>query len=443
MKLAKSSSQSWDQLWEAIKTDIRTKAGANGASTQEIDSFINAIEKGGGYAGTKFKRPQRTIEFFLQTMSEFKNKPTWFVKDTRKAWITTDTFSDWIGLSRYFDEAQQSLDNISNKINPKSPLLSIFRVLWQVTKELWSWFSGFLIYRAPKTFQKIFAQINFAGMSDGNVLISLGKIYFSMILVKNFLLPLLEGVKTFFATLISEYAFDVSDSAESTWETISNEYGKNIENLMSANPEAFNPFGGVGPLIKMFPAMYETSKNDPETAERERKAEFDKLVSEETVKNLKRKSEENKRVWDSADEKKRELIKTKNGFKEIERILRNYTNPMLKAKNPNFVPLTYDQYNKIKDSLEFIPELDPSVIDEIKATTRDELTKKLKRDVDLYHKVNDVMGYTTIKAKDGKHYKVVQRDFWLHYITPSMEEITANPNVKQTQNDLNTILDKL
>jgi hypothetical protein len=53
------------------------------------------------------------------------------------------------------------------------------------------------------------------------------------------------------------------------------------------------------------------------------------------------------------------------------------------------------------------------------------------------------MGYTAIKTKDGKHYKVVQRDLWLHYITPSMEEISANPNVKQTQNDLNTILDKL
>ena len=87
--------------------------------------------------------------------------------------------------------------------------------------------------------------------------------------------------------------------------------------------------------------------------------------------------------------------------------------------------------------------MDPSIIKKIEQSTFDEKKKSLKRDVDLYHQVNDVMGYTAIRAKDGKHYKVIQRDLWLHYMTPSIEDIKANPNVEQKQNDLNTILDKL
>jgi hypothetical protein len=266
-----------------------------------------------------------------------------------------------------------------------------------------------------------------------------------MVILKNLVGPIWEATTQFIETLLSKTGIDFTEGndEESANDLIKRQYSENLENLISGNPEAFNPFGGVGPVLTLVKSSIAAWWENPEDEKKKAEDKLNKELGEAIAKNLKSKSEENKRVWDSSDEKKRELIKTKNGFKEIERILRNYTDPRLKVHNPNFVPLNYEQYNKIKGSLEFIPELDPSMVEKIKQSTMDEKKKELKRDVDLYHKVNDVMGYTTIKAKDGKHYKVVQRDLWLHYITPSMEEITVDPNVKQTQNDLNTILDKL
>lgn len=443
MKLSKSSIQSWDELWEAIKQNIRTQASNNGANTQEINTFINAIEKGGGYSGSVLKRPQRTIEFFLQTMAEISNKPTWYVKGTRKAGVTTDTFAEWMPLRRYFTEFTQELLVIDDKLRKAGAIRKIYLCATEIPKFIWKWFSGWLLYKAPKTFQRIVNEINFGGMTDGNAIIGLGKIYISMVILKNFIMPLWEGIKTFFLTLSSENGIDFGGGADNMWDTILNEYAKNWNDLISLNPKAWNPFGKGG-IISLYEYTRDISSKNPDSALREKEAEWNRQLSVEINKNLKSKSEENKQVWNSADEKKREMIKTKNGFKEIERILQNYTDPRLKVKNPNFVPLTYEQYNKIKGSLEFIPELDPSIIKKIEQSTFDEkINKSLRRDVDLYHKVNDVMGYTTIKAKDGKHYKVVQRDFWLHYITPSIEEITVDPDVKQTKNDLNTILDKL
>jgi hypothetical protein len=442
MKLAKSSGQSWDELWEAIKQNIRTQASNNGATTQDIDTFIKAIEKGGGYSGPVLKRPQRTIEFFLQTMSEIASKPTWYTKGTRKAWVTTDTFAEWLPLRRYFTEFTEELTVMDKKFWQPGGMNKLRVTFLELPKFIWKWFSGWLLYRAPKTFQRIINEINFGGMTDGNAIINLGKIYLMMMITKNLILPTWEGVKTFFSTLLSDQGMDVGGGSENMWETIANEYAEQWEDIVSANPEALNPFGKGG-LITLSEYIIYISKGNPEDKLREKEAEWNRELSKEINKNLKSKSEENKRVWDSSDEKKRELIKTKNGFKEIERILVNYTNPALKTKNPNFVPLTYEQYNKIKESLVFIPELDPSIIKKIELSTFDEKKKSLKRDVDLYHQVNDVMGYTAIRAKDGKHYKVVQRDLWLHYMTPSIEDIKVNPNVEQKQNDLNTILDKL
>ena len=144
------------------------------------------------------------------------------------------------------------------------------------------------------------------------------------------------------------------------------------------------------------------------------------------------------------------MIKIKNGFNNIEKTLLNYTNPLFKANNPKFVPLSYGQYKKIKKSLVFIPGLDESTYSKLTQSTVEEKEKwiqteleKTTKNLDLVNRLNDVMGYTAIKVRDGKHYKVIQRDNWLYYITPSIEDIKANPNVEQKQNDLNTILDKL
>jgi hypothetical protein len=445
MKLSKTSGQSWDQLWEAIKTDIRTKAVANGSSTEAADAFIKSIEKGGGMSGDVLKRPERTIEFFLQTMSEFANRPTWFVKGTRKAYANTDTFSEWIGLKRYYDEFKGTIKKIDETWTQKGIWPKLQTVLYEIPKAIWSWFSGFLLYRAPRTYQRIVKEINFGGVTSGNSFITLGKTYVAMVILKNLVGPIWEATTQWIETLLSKTGIDFTEGndEESAKDLIKRQYSENLENLISGNPEAFNPFGGVGPVLTLVKSSIAAWWENPEDEKKKAQDDYNKQLNEAIVKNLKIKSEKNKQVWDSSDEKKRELIKTKNGFKEIERILRNYTDPRLKVHNPNFVPLNYDQYNKIKESLEFIPELDPSIVEKITQSTTDEKKKGLKRDVDLYHQVNDVMGYTAIKAKDGKHYKVVQRDLWLHYITPSVEEIMLTPDVKQTQNDLNTILDKL
>jgi hypothetical protein len=175
---------------------------------------------------------------------------------------------------------------------------------------------------------------------------------------KNFIFPSLTGDGTYkvfpmplgysifpgLGRLITEYILAQNG-------VISSKKGASdvVVDIMSMTVEAFNPFGGVGPVLTLVKSSIAAWWENPEDEKKKAQDDYNKQLNEAIVKNLKIKSEKNKQVWDSSDEKKRELIKTKNGFKEIERILRNYTDPRLKVHNPNFVPLNYDQYNKIKE----------------------------------------------------------------------------------------------
>ena len=74
------------------------------------------------------------------------------------------------------------------------------------------------------------------------------------------------------------------------------------------------------------------------------------------------------------------------------------------------------------------------------------MSKKFKLgdlSTDTIHKFNAVMGYSAIKTKDGKLYKLKIKDNFIWYITPSIEEIKNNPKVKLTDNELPTILANL
>jgi hypothetical protein len=453
LKLSKSSIETWDDIWNKIKVDIKSKSGG----VAGVDEFIKSIEQGGN--------SKNNIETFIGTMREVSNNPKLIpLNGERFALKSKESIKDWVSISKFFKEGNESINKLKSAWKSSIPV----EFIPQLFKETWNWFSGFLLYEAPRTIQRILRDINYGGITDGNLIKTAFSTYLAMMFGSYFFSPIYDAftefadntigvpVKMFLEWLGEKMGIldpnrKNKNTKESPEKLLVEGYKNKFKQFMEADLNLDDiVVVGKGPIIDATMVLVDRWRNSEEEIEQEYLNSQNEILNEKISKRLQSNAKKNEDTWDASDNKQRELIKTKNGFKEIERILVNYTNPALKTKNPNFVPLTYEQYKKIKNSLVFIPGLDESMLSKLTQSTveekekwiQDELSKTTKK-VDFVHQVNDVMGYTAIKTKDGKHYKVVQRDLWLHYITPSMEEISANPNVKQTQNDLNTILDKL
>jgi hypothetical protein len=455
LKLSKSNIETWDDVWSKIKIDIKQKASATGLN-DSVDSFITQIEKGGN--------SKNNIETFISTMNEVSKNPKLFpVNGERFALSSKEAIYDWLRISEFFKESSESINKL--KLAYKSNIVVDF--LPQLLKETWNWFSGFLLYQAPRTIQRILKDINYGGITNGNIIKTAFSTYLAMMFTSFFFSPIYDSFRKYADTVLGapiESLFEWigfldpnrkeeydPTSGKSGFDVLVEGYKNKFKQTMEADLNLDDVVVvGKGPIIEATMSLIEKYTKSPEEVEQEYLESQNEILNEKISKRLQSNAKKNEDIWLEADNRQKDEIKKKNGWNNIERILRNYTNSMLKAKNPNFVPLTYDQYKKIKNSLVFIPGLDESMsakltqstVEEKEKWIQDELAKTTKK-VDFAHQVNDVMGYIAIKARDGKHYKVVQRDLWLHYITPSMEEITVDPNVKQTQNDLNTILDKL
>ncbi len=455
LKLSKSNIETWDSLWGKIKIDIKQKASAAGLN-DSVDSFITQIEKGGN--------SKNNIETFISTMRDASKNPKLFpVNGGRFALRSKEAIYDWLGISKFFKEGNESINKL--KSTWKSNVIVDF--LPQLLKETWNWFSGFLLYQAPRTIQRILKDINYGGITNGNIIKTAFSTYLAMMFTSFFFSPIYDSFRKYADTVLGapinslfewlgvldpnrKEEYDPT-SGKSGFDVLVEGYKNKFKQIIDADLNLDDVVVvGKGPIIEATMALIEKYTKSPEEVEKEYLKSQNEILNEKISKRLQSNAKENESTWANADDDQRKMIKIKNGFNNIEKTLLNYTNPLFKANNPKFVPLSYGQYKKIKKSLVFIPGLDESTYSKLTQSTVEEKEKwiqteleKTTKNLDLVNRLNDVMGYTAIKVRDGKHYKVIQRDNWLYYITPSIEDIKANPNVEQKQNDLNTILDKL
>ena len=455
LKLSKSNIETWDSLWGKIKIDIKQKASAAGLN-DSVDSFITQIEKGGN--------SKNNIETFISTMRDASKNPKLFpVNGGRFALFSKEAIYDWLGISKFFKEGNESINKL--KSTWKSNVIVDF--LPQLLKETWNWFSGFLLYQAPRTIQRILKDINYGGITNGNIIKTAFSTYLAMMFTSFFFSPIYDSFRKYSDTVLGapinslfewlgvldpnrKEEYDPT-SGKSGFDVLVEGYKNKFKQIIDADLNLDDVVVvGKGPIIEATMSLIEKYTKSPEEVEKEYLKSQNEILNEKISKRLQSNAKENESTWANADDDQRKMIKIKNGFNNIEKTLLNYTNPLFKANNPKFVPLSYGQYKKIKKSLVFIPGLDESTYSKLTQSTVEEKEKwiqteleKTTKNLDLVNRLNDVMGYTAIKVRDGKHYKVIQRDNWLYYITPSIEDIKANPNVEQKQNDLNTILDKL
>jgi hypothetical protein len=183
-----------------------------------------------------------------------------------------------------------------------------------------------------------------------------------------------------------------------------------------------------------------------------------------------------------------ESVEKRNGKDKILEDIGNYSDHKFLLYYPDFDLLTADEALKIRNALTFQPGIPPDV--ENTALKRESTKKRSVKDEkgkfigyyypnesvnkfvpnDLGEKdgykpsptipegskidypdpssmlsdVKDLSGYWSLKGKDGKFYQLKPNEKgWMFYLTPSIDEMKKNPNVKLTSNNIQKFLEKL
>jgi hypothetical protein len=445
MKLTKSGNESWGEVWEKIKADIRTQTRNLDVSGTDVELFIKEIETGGGKRVLGKTREERTIAYFLETMEDISKNPSFSTPGARLPIRSGDSLRDWTGITKKWNEWVETL----------SDLKAAKQVNWGkwtlvFTKKVWEWFSGWFIYDAPRSLKTMINHITYSGISDRRLFGAIVRAYISMVIMKNFISPLVVALKTVAAAIASLFGFDISDflglEEGQVQDIIVNAYSDTLSGLINFRGEQWLVFG-EGQIENAINTIREYKNMDTRKAAKKTQDEFNDLINEAAAQEIQKKSDENTQKYNGADEEGKAKIRKRDGFDLLKDTLLNYMNPVLKLSNPDFKTLNYEQVEKLQNAMVYVPDLDPSVISDIRnSTVQDKMSKKFKLgdlSTDTIHKINAVMGYSAIKTKDGKLYKLKIKDKFIWYVTPSIEEIKNNPKVKLTDNELPTILDKL
>lgn len=445
MKLSKSGNESWGEVWEKIKADIRTQTRNLDVSDSDVELFIKEIETGGGKRVLGKTREERTIAYFLETMEDISKNPSFSTPGTRLPIRSGDSLRDWTGITKKWNEWVETLSDLK-----AAKQVNGWKWIQVFTKKVWEWFSGWFIYDAPRSLKTMINHITYSGISDRRLFGAIVSAYISMVIMKNFISPLVVALKTIPAFIATLFGIDISDflglEEGKIGDIIWNSITDTLSGLKNFRGEQWLVFG-EGQIENAINAIWVWKNTDPKKAAKETQDKFNELFNEAVAQEIQKKSDENTQKYNGADEEGKAKIRKRNGFDSLKATLLNYMNPVLKLSNPDFKTLNYEQVEKLQNAMVYVPDLDPSVISDItNSTVQDKMSKKFKLgdlSTDTIHKFNAVMGYSAIKTKDGKLYKLKIKDNFIWYITPSIEEIKNNPKVKLTDNELPTILPKL
>jgi hypothetical protein len=439
LKLAKPSGMTWDDLWVAVKENIRAKAG----NVEGIDAFIKEIEQASG---------KESIEKFIEIMNRVAKQPKLFFPKAGERWAlqSAESIQDWLGIAKFFEESSETMKNL--KTTWKSNWFTDF--IPQLFREIWSWFSGFLLYQAPRTLQRILNDISYAGITDRNLVKSLVSTYLSMLFVSYFFSPVWESLRTLGDTLFGSkiegmfeylgipYERDQSIKDESGMEVLLSGYKEKYRNLigMDLNLEDFK-IVGKGPIIEAVMGLIDKYTNEsPEEAKNKSIKAFndeEKKFKDETIKEN---NERANKLWSEADNKEKKEIMNKNGYKKVVDLIYY-----------GVQGLSLEQREKMVKSLDFIPGMDPTIQNDIENNTISDFRNYKKNQVpgskpgikNYVQSIKDVSGSIVIKDKNGIPYKVINRDGNLLYIEPSFNDLEKNPDLEKTTKPINTFADKL
>lgn len=439
LKLAKPSGMTWDELWVAVKENIRAKAG----NVEGVEAFIKEIEQASG---------KESIEKFIEIMNRVAEQPKLFFPKAGERWAlqSAESIQDWLGLTKFFKESSETMKNLQTTW--KSNWLTDF--IPQLFREIWSWFSGFLLYQAPRTLQRILNDISYAGITDGNLVKSLVSTYLSMLFVSYFFSPVWDSLRTLGDTLFGSkiegmfeyfgipYERDQTIKDESGMEVLLNGYKEKYRNIigMDLNLEDFK-IVGKGPIIEAVMGLIDKYTNEsPEDAKNKSIKAFteeEKKFKDDTIK---KNNEKANKLWSEADNKEKKQIMDKNGYKKVVDLIYY-----------GVQGLSLDQREKMVKSLDFIPGMDPTIQNDIENTSISDFRNYKKNEVqgskpgikNYVRSIKDVSGSIVIKDKNGTPYKVINRDGNLLYIEPSFYDLEKNPDLEKTTKPINTFADKL
>jgi len=181
-------------------------------------------------------------------------------------------------------------------------------------------------------------------------------------------------------------------------------------------------------------------------------------------------------------------VEARNGKEKVFKTIENYSNPIFTLYYPDFDLLTIDEVKRLRDALVFQPGISPETKNSIlnrernkKRSVKDKngklvgfyyptesINKFIPNDLgekdglkpsptapkdtkveypDVDSMLSDLKnnnGYWALKGSDGKLYLLKPNESgFMYYLTPSIDEIEKDPNVKVKQNDLQKFVDKL
>jgi polyhydroxyalkanoate synthesis regulator phasin len=182
-----------------------------------------------------------------------------------------------------------------------------------------------------------------------------------------------------------------------------------------------------------------------------------------------------------------QAVEQSNGKEKILKDISEYTNAKYVVYYPDFDLLSIDEAEKIRNALTFQPGVPPDV--ENTALKRESTKRRSVRDKDgkfighyypnekntfvpneigeqqgltssetipdgakvdyptpdsMLSDIKNLSGYWSLKSKDGKFYQLKPNENgFMYYLTPSIDEMKKNPNVKTTLNNIQKFLEKL
>ena len=189
-----------------------------------------------------------------------------------------------------------------------------------------------------------------------------------------------------------------------------------------------------------------------------------------------------------AYQKNPQAVEQSNGKEKILKDIGEYTKTQWRDFYPDFDVLTIDEAYKIRNALTFQPGVPPDV--ENTALKRESTKRRSVRDKDgkfighyypnesintfvpneigeqqgltssktipdgakvdyptpdsMLSDIKNLSGYWSLKSKDGKFYQLKPNENgFMYYLTPSIDEMKKNPNVKTTLNNIQKFIEKL
>jgi len=397
LQVAKKSNQTFEQLWDEIEVMIRSKSKELGFD--DVDDFIKLVKQGGNEGGAG------TIENFLKITSDYANGITiwpWVKKQKLYKDFNSRRLGEYTGILRKWKELSESFKSkVINTGEGKKGIGYVITAIRDISSFLWEWFSGWLVYQAPKKIQAINNALRVSGITNGAAIKRIIGLYLGMVFISYFYEPLIGATIELNSRVKAQFGVETEETRG--YPTLIADQYKNKFNDLLRGKVDWNPFGvGVIPavIVSLLDNPKEVADNQQEKLKKEISDAQSKVNSEMDKRAL--------NTYNKMSDQEKQLAQ--NSYNTLKQML---------SYSYGTYGLTKDQGKFIISRLEFTPTPSLNITNPINSGFNDmmkitdiksleALSSKYQDAKSVYAELpkvdkTDVVGNTFLKGKTNKY----------------------------------------